>query len=166
MRFKVLVVPQAEFDAWVEAWRTPPTYDFDPSDAGGVAQVPPSFGVCLACHQINGTNAMIAPQGFGTNPVPNTGNPGPNLTLLACRDTIAAGLLENNAENLKTWLMHTDEVKQGVYMPNYYEAGDITEEQIDELVEYMQSLEPEGGCPPRPPLGGGEAGTPVALPQD
>jgi cytochrome c oxidase subunit 2 len=161
MRFKVLVVPQAEFDDWVEAWRTPPAYDHDPQDEGGVAQVPPSFGVCLACHQITGTNANIAPEGFGTNPVPNTGNPGPNLTLLACRDTIAAGLLVNNAENLKTWLMHTDEVKQGVYMPNYYEAGDITEEQIDEVVEYLMSLEPAGGCPPRPPLGG-VGGTPVA----
>lgn len=165
MRFKVLVVPPAEFDAWVQAWRTPPAYDADPSDAAGVAQVPSSFGVCLACHQVNGTNAVIAPQGFGTNPVPDTGNPGPNLTLLACRDTIAAGLLVNNAENLKTWLMRTDEVKEGVYMPNYYEDGAITEEQVDELVEYLMSLAPEGGCPPRPPLGGG-VGTPVAVSQE
>lgn len=162
MRFKVLVVPEPEFDAWVEAWRAPPTYDFDPSDAGGVAQVPPSFGVCLACHQINGTNANIAPQGLGTNPVPNTGNPGPNLTLLACRDTIAAGLLVNNEENLRTWLTRTDEVKEGTYMPNYYADGALTDEQVDELVEYLMNLEPEGGCPPRPSLGG-NAGTPAAI---
>jgi cytochrome c oxidase subunit 2 len=164
MRFKVLVVPEGEFDAWVEAWRTPPSYDADPDDEAGVAQVPPAFGVCLACHQINGTNATIAPQGFGTNPVPDTGNPGPNLTLLACRDTIGAGILVNNEENLRRWLTHTDEVKQGVYMPNYYAAGQLSDEQVDELVEYLMSLQPEDGCPPRPPVGG-DAATPVAVAQ-
>ena len=160
MRFKVIIMPPAEFDAWVEAWRSPPPVDGNPETAD-VVEVPPSFGVCLACHQVNGTNAMVAPQGFGTNPIPDTGNPGPNLSLLACRETVAAGLLVNNAENLKTWLMNTDEVKPGVYMPNYYEAGQITEEQVDELVDYMLSLQPEGGCPPRYPVGG--VATPAAV---
>lgn len=160
MRFKVLVVPEAEFDTWVEAWRTPPPDAI--SDTLDVVDTPLSFGVCLACHQIQGTNAMIALQGLGTNPVPNTGNPGPNLTLLACRDSIAAGLLVNNEENLRTWLTRTDEVKEGTYMPNYYADGAITDEQVDELVEYLMSLQPEGGCPPRPPLGG-NAGTPAAV---
>jgi cytochrome c oxidase subunit 2 len=166
MRFKILVVPPAEFDAWVEGWRAPPAGNVNDQ---GVVEVPAEFGVCLACHQINGTNANLADnvpglEGMASNPVPDTGNPGPNLTLLACRDTIAAGLLINNAENMKTWLTHTDEVKQGVYMPNYYADGDITEEQVDRLVEYLMSLEPEGGCPPRPPLGG--VGTPVAVAQE
>ena len=53
---------------------------------------------------------------------------GPNLTLLACRDTIGAGILENTPENLETWLKHTDEVKEGVYMPNYYKQG-LSDEQ-------------------------------------
>jgi cytochrome c oxidase subunit II len=152
MRFKVKIVPQEDFDAWVTAFRTPPTTDANPETAD-VVEVPASFGACLACHRVDGTNAQIAPQGIAANPgyvdaltqqvVPG---PGPNLTLLACRDTIAAGLLENNPENMERWLKQTDEVKEGVYMPNYYKLG-LTDEQIAELVTYLGSLVPADGCP-------------------
>jgi hypothetical protein len=82
--------------------------------------------------------------------------PGPNLTLLACRDTIAAGLLENTPENLERWLKRTEEVKEGVYMPNYYEQGSINDEQVTELVTYLESLKPADGCPGDDLLVGGE----------
>ena len=164
MRFKVKVVPQEEFDAWVEAWRSPPATDGNPETAD-VVEVPPAFGACLACHRISGTNAEFAPQGIGANPGfvdPDTGlptdesrGPGPNLTLFGCRDTIGAGILENTPANMDTWLRHTDTVKEGVYMPNYYERGQITDEQITELAEYLESLRPEGGCPGADlPIGG------------
>jgi cytochrome c oxidase subunit 2 len=152
MRFKVKVLPQEEFDAWVEAWRTPPATDGNPETAD-VVEVPPAFGACLACHNVSGTNAQVALAGIESNPgyvdpltqevVPG---PGPNLTLLACRDTIGAGILENTPENMETWLKRTDEVKEGVYMPNYYKQG-LTDEQVAELVEYLESLRPEDGCP-------------------
>ena len=71
MRFKVKVVPQEEFDAWVEAWRTPPTTDANPETAD-VVEAPAAFGACLACHRISGTNAQIA---AGTRPpTPATSN--------------------------------------------------------------------------------------------
>jgi hypothetical protein len=73
--------------------------------------------------------------------------PGPNLTLLACRDTIGAGILENNAHNLERWLKQTEQVKEGVYMPNYYTQGSINDDQVTELVEFLQSLKPADGCP-------------------
>jgi cytochrome c oxidase subunit II len=151
MRFKVLIVPPAEFDAWVAAMRTPPTTDANP-DTPEVAEAPGSFGTCLVCHNVNGTNAQIARAGLASNPYSN--NAGPNLTLLACRDTIAAGLLENTPQNLELWLKETDEVKDGSYMPNYYKAGQITDEQVAELVQYLTSLRPAGGCPTDPPVGG------------
>ena len=66
--------------------------------------------------------------------------------MLACRDTIGAGILENTPENLEKWLKHTDEVKEGVYMPNYYKQG-MTDEQITEVVNWLSSLKPAGGCP-------------------
>ena len=161
MRFKVKIVEPEAFDAWVEAWRTPPTTEGNPETAD-VVEVPAAFGACLACHRVNGTNAQIAPQGIAANPgyedpltreaVPG---PGPNLTLLACRDTIAAGLLENTPENMETWLKRTDEVKEGVYMPNYYDAGQIDDQQVAELTEYLESLKPAEGCPTDGlPLGG------------
>jgi cytochrome c oxidase subunit II len=147
MRFKVLVVPQEDFDAWVAAYQTAP-----PATDGDVARVPASYGVCLVCHNINGTNANIAKSGLASNPFGIQA--GPNLTMLACRDTIAAGLLENTPENMRLWLTNTDDVKDGVYMPNYYAAGQINDEQVDELVEYLGSLKPAGGCPKDPPVGG------------
>jgi cytochrome c oxidase subunit 2 len=149
MRFKVKVVPQEDFDAWVGAWRTPPATDGNPETAD-VVEAPPAFGACLACHRISGTNAQVAQQGIGSDPYGQ--GAGPNLTLFACRDTIGAGILKNTPENMETWLKHTDEVKEGVYMPNYYKQG-LSDEQIAELVQYLESLEPAGGCP--------EAGLPV-----
>jgi cytochrome c oxidase subunit 2 len=152
MRFKVKVLPQEEFDAWVEAWRTPPAVDGNPETAD-VMDAPAAFGACLVCHRVSGTNAQIAPQGIAANPgyvdplthepVPG---PGPNLTLIGCRDTIGAGILENTPQNMETWLKHTDEVKEGVYMPNYYKQG-LTDEQIAELVDYLEGLRPADGCP-------------------
>ena len=151
MRFKVKVVPQENFDAWVAAWRTPPV-DGNPETAD-VVDVPASFGACLACHRVNGTNAVIAGQGMPYTSGyrdPETQEivpgPGPNLTLMACRDTIGAGILENTPENLEKWLKHTDEVKEGVYMPNYYKQG-MTDEQITEVVDWLSNLKPAGGCP-------------------
>jgi cytochrome c1 len=72
--------------------------------------------------------------------------PGPNLTLVGCRDTIAAGLLKNTPANMETWLKHTDEVKEGVYMPNYYKQG-LTDEQVTEIVNYLERLKPGEGGP-------------------
>ena len=160
MRFKVKVVPQADFDAWVKAWRTPPAFDAKP-ETPGVAEAPKSFGVCLACHNINGTNAKIAKSGLTSNPYGI--GAGPNLTLLGCRDTIAAGLLVNTEANVETWLKHTDEVKAGVYMPNYYKQGEIDDAKVAELAKYLESLKPAGGCPAAQPVGGviAPAATPV-----
>ncbi|MCC7023391.1 MAG: cytochrome c oxidase subunit II [Thermomicrobiales bacterium] len=150
MRFKVKIVPQEEFDAWVAAWRTPPA-DQNP-DTPDVVDVPTAFGACLACHRVNGTTAQVAGQGMTAisgyrdadgKIVPG---PGPNLTLVGCRDTIAAGLLKNTPENMETWLKHTDEVKEGVYMPNYYKQG-LTDEQVTEIVNYLEGLKPAEGCP-------------------
>ena len=63
MRFKVKVVPEENFDAWVTAWRTPPTTDGNPETAD-VVEVPAAFGACLACHRVNGTNAAVALEGM------------------------------------------------------------------------------------------------------
>jgi cytochrome c oxidase subunit II len=171
MRFKVKVVPQEQFDAWVEAWRTPPV-DGN-TETADVIDTPASFGACLACHRINGTNATIAGEGMpylsgyieqplDTDEVDEdttedeetdltsyeiVAGPGPNLTLLGCRDTIGAGILDNTVENVETWLKHTEEVKEGVYMPNYYTQGTINDEQVTELANYLESLKPAGGCP-------------------
>jgi hypothetical protein len=41
-------------------------------------------------------------------------------------------------------------------MPNYYEQGSINDEQVAELVTYLQNLKPADGCPDEDLLVGGE----------
>lgn len=95
---------------------------------------------------------MAAQAGIAADPTSN--NAGPNLTLLACRDTLAAGLLENTPENLALWLLNPGLVKEGNYMhaldtgiKNQGEDGALTPETVTALVAYLESLKPDAGCP-------------------
>jgi cytochrome c oxidase subunit II len=83
---------------------------------------------CLACHTIRGHGAA--------------GITGPDLTHIGSRTTIAAGLLENNPEQLRRWLRDPGAVKPGNKMAVGYKANNITlndEEQVA-LVAYLDSL--------------------------
>lgn len=144
MRFEIKVVEEEQFGAWVAAWNTPPAFDADPSTTD-VAEAPAIFGACLACHSVNGTNAGVAAEGLTANPLSQ--GAGPNLTLLGCRDILAAGMLENTPENLYAWLDNPAEIKEGNYMATVIKDDTLTHEQIVELVDYLESLKPEGGCP-------------------
>jgi cytochrome c oxidase subunit 2 len=159
MRFVVKVQPQDQFDAWVQAYMAGSTAASAPYVPNGdVTQTPAEFGTCGMCHNIFGTQRAIAAQaGIGSDPT--SYGAGPNLSLFGCRDTIGAGVLENNAENLALWLSDPGLVKDGNYMHdlingnppmgvgNQGESNALTPEQIAVLVPYLLSLQPEGGCP-------------------
>jgi cytochrome c oxidase subunit 2 len=119
MRFRVIAQEPGEFEAWVEDQRR-----------AAAAPLPPEIettvtGTCLNCHSIGGVGESRG------------AFPAPDLTHLAGRETIAAGLLENNPEDLARWLADPPRVKPGSKMPDY----NLTEDQIDALVAYLQSLE-------------------------
>lgn len=78
---------------------------------------------CAECHTIRGTNA--------------TGVSGPDLTHLASRLTLAAGILENNRGNLGGWISNPQRIKPGNKMP----AVDMTGPQLQSLLAYLESLE-------------------------
>ncbi len=83
---------------------------------------------CLACHTIRGHNAM--------------GISGPDLTHVGSRTTIAAGLIENNPEQLRRWLRDPGSVKPGNKMAVGYKLQNIKlndEEQVA-LTAYLLSL--------------------------
>ncbi|HEU4451820.1 MAG TPA: cytochrome c oxidase subunit II [Longimicrobium sp.] len=86
-------------------------------------------GICAGCHYIEGTTAV--------------GRTGPALTHFGRRRTLAAGILENNAEHLHAWIANAPAVKPGSKMPQL--GGDIpnalTDEQIRYIVAYLQSLQ-------------------------
>ncbi len=78
---------------------------------------------CAACHTIRGTSATFA-------------STGPDLTHLARRSTIAAGILENNAENLSAWIDDPQAIKPGALM---IDTG-LSEQEIAYVVAYLQTL--------------------------
>jgi cytochrome c oxidase subunit 2 len=97
---------------------------------------------CIVCHTIRGH------EGIGVT--------APNLTHVGARTTIAAGLLENNPEQLARWIHHPDQVKPGNKMYNgvggmagYMKRDDkgnmvpnitLTDENVTALVAYLSSL--------------------------
>lgn len=121
MRFRVMVKPQAEYDAWVATRKTPVKVDALSAEAARGWKVFNDKG-CIACHAVDGTNAK--------------GTVGPNLTGVGSRSTIAAGVLENTTEHLQQWLRNPQEVKPRALMPNL----GLNQEQLDALTAFLQSL--------------------------
>lgn len=80
-------------------------------------------GACAGCHVIDGTAATF-------------GKTGPNLTHLARRGTIAAGILPNNAENLYHWIDDPQRIKPGAKMPDL----GLSPDEIRYIVAYLQTL--------------------------
>lgn len=77
---------------------------------------------CAGCHAIRGTAAM--------------GTLGPDLTHLAGRRTIA-GVLDNDADNLRAFVADPHPFKPGVSMP----PAELSDDEIDAVVEYLMGLE-------------------------
>ncbi|REK11852.1 MAG: cytochrome c oxidase subunit II [Actinobacteria bacterium] len=78
---------------------------------------------CADCHSIRGT--------------PASGDEGPDLTHLASRYTLGAGVLDNNTENLADWISSPQDHKPGIDM----EDVELTEAELEALVAYLETLE-------------------------
>jgi cytochrome c oxidase subunit 2 len=77
---------------------------------------------CGNCHRISGTQAK--------------GIVGPDLTHLGSRQTLLAGLLENNIQNLENWIRDPQRIKPGAYMPDFH-LDDTT---VKSIAAYLNSL--------------------------
>lgn len=120
MAFVVVADPPARYRAWAAAQRAdaPP-----PPAAGAVHEGEAVFATtCGSCHAVRGTDAL--------------GRLGPDLTHLASRMTIAAGLLDNTRANLIPWVRDAQAMKPGVLMP----VMDLKQRDIDHVVAYLQTL--------------------------
>jgi cytochrome c oxidase subunit 2 len=107
-------------------------------DAANGAKLVIGAGTCLGCHSIKGNPMMI-------------GVVGPNLTHIATRTTIAAGLYPNDPQHLARWIKNARVMKPGVAMPTLG-AGEydpvlkaktpmnLTDQQIADIVAYLQTL--------------------------
>jgi cytochrome c oxidase subunit 2 len=60
----------------------------------------------------------------------------PDLTHVASRQQLAAGILENNPVNMRRWLKNPQHIKPGALMPDF----NFTDQELDEHGEYLETL--------------------------
>ncbi|MEF2550363.1 cytochrome c oxidase subunit II [Aurantimonas sp. A2-1-M11] len=118
MGLRVVVVPQAEYDAHVAAMARPAAVTDHPGRTLFLKNG------CGACHAVRGTKA--------------NGRVGPDLTHVAARRTIAAGLLPTSEANIARFIHSTDHVKPGVEMPSF---GVLPDTEIAVMAQWLGSLE-------------------------
>lgn len=117
MAFTVIAMPPADYAAWLER------------EAAPAAQGLPGEGEflragCGACHTVRGT--------------PAEGTAGPDLTHVASRQTIGAGILATNPENFRAWLARHREIKPGNLMPEY---DFLSPAEREAIATYLEALE-------------------------
>jgi cytochrome c oxidase subunit 2 len=121
MRFIVVAEAPEKFAAWQQAQLQPAPAPVDPVASKGLAIF--QGASCMNCHAING--------------VPGAGaRIGPDLTHLASRRQLGAGIEENTPANLRAWLKNPLAVKPGVLMPDYH----FDDEQLTQLGTYFETL--------------------------
>jgi cytochrome c oxidase subunit 2 len=120
MAFFVVAEPPDRFQGWLENEAAPAA----PPDGQAVeGQEVFLTSTCVGCHTIRGTEAAA--------------RLGPDLTHLAARETIAAGILPNTRENLARWITDPQSIKPGAIMPPTQLSG----EELEALLDYLESLE-------------------------
>ncbi len=118
MAMRVVAESPARFAAWQDGQRREAAVD-TATLAGRRAFV---GAACSLCHAIRGTNAA--------------GRVGPDLTHLASRQTIAAGLLRNTRGNLAGWIANTQTLKPGTAMPTV----PLSPAQLTAITDYLETL--------------------------
>lgn len=120
MLVRAIAMAPAEYNAWLTA-NTQPAAAPSGGNAAHGAQL---FAqrTCISCHAIAGTAAQALA--------------GPNLTHVASRQIIGAGVLDNNPENMARWLRNPQEVKPGNHMPSVR----LSEDEVRDLTAYMETL--------------------------
>jgi len=121
MALQVVAEPPAQFEAWRRAQLEPARTPDTPERQRG-QQVFTGLP-CALCHTIRGTSAG--------------GRTAPDLTHLATRRTIAAGVLPNTRGHLAGWILDAQGVKPGAAMP----PNVIPPDDLQSLLDYLGNLE-------------------------
>jgi cytochrome c oxidase subunit II len=123
VKFVEAVSPDA-FDTWVQQQQQPPVG----ADPAGVEEGQRLFFAtgCADCHAVRGTAAI--------------GVIGPDLSHLASRRTIAAGIRPNTRDELEQLILDPWGVKPGNPMP----PTALSEEEVEALLDYLETLSADG----------------------
>jgi cytochrome c oxidase subunit 2 len=143
MRFRVTVLSEEDYQDWVREYSPPPA--LTPRAQQGQTL----FSIhCSLCHTISGPEiesvAKARLDQFLTGEE-NAAVPGPNLTDLRTRNTLAAGIIDLSVENLRAWIKNPGDVKPGNLMYQnavLYDEGDaaLSNAEIDALIDYLLNL--------------------------
>lgn len=118
MRVQVIAETPDVFNAWAQAQSQPVTATGSPGETVFLQNT------CVACHAIRGLSGA-------------TGGVGPDLTHLASRTTLGAGVIDNTPQNLKAWIANPQAIKPGVLMPAFQTLCDTD---LSALVDYLENL--------------------------
>src|SRR6516162_22373 len=121
MRILVVAEGPAQFEQWQQTQLRPAQAPTSSAAVKGLEVFRTS--TCINCHAINGVagaNSRVAP----------------DLTHVASRRQLAAGILENTPANLRLWLKSPQHIKPGALMPDFF----FSDEQLDQLNEYLSTL--------------------------
>ncbi|MEO1910208.1 MAG: c-type cytochrome [Paracoccus sp. (in: a-proteobacteria)] len=122
MAFETVVMAPDAFATWLEEQAAPASAPQGAVESRGQAIFRDEG--CGACHAIRGTAFA--------------GSVGPDLTHLASRMSLAAGIMEVEREDLMDWIAHTGDIKPEVAMPAY---DWLEADELSALAAYLESLE-------------------------
>ncbi len=123
MLLRVRVQTPERFREWLEEQKKPAD---EPKDADAPEYRGKALFLgqtCKDCHRIRGTTAL--------------GTVAPDLTHLASRETLAAGMVPLNREELRKWITDPQKVKPGCLMPAF---GLLGKESVGRITDYLMSL--------------------------
>jgi cytochrome c oxidase subunit II len=119
MGLEVVAESSADFEHWRQLQLSPAATPTNPAQSRGRELV--EFR-CGLCHQVRGTTAGA--------------RAAPDLTHVAGRRTLAAGVVPNNAGTLSGWIENPQGFKPGSLMPNQNLSG----QQLSDVVAYLETL--------------------------
>ncbi len=117
MRILVIADPPDRYGAWEQEQLRSSQAPVSPAAERGRRLI--ESLTCVNCHSF--TNG------------PSSLQPGPNLTHVASRRTLGAGVVDNTPENLALWLRSPQTLKPGNLMPNMQ----LSRDQVIDLTAYL-----------------------------
>jgi cytochrome c oxidase subunit 2 len=116
MRIRVTVHSPEGYRRWMQQQLEPRVRPVDIDGAAEYRSRP-----CASCHTLQGVSSADI---------------GPDLTHIATRETLAAGVLQNDLANLTRWLKNAQAVKPGCHMPNLQ----LKHDQAYHLARYLDGV--------------------------
>jgi cytochrome c oxidase subunit II len=120
MGFEVYAEPPRRFRAWLANMAAPAPAPTGADAKRGEREF--MANACASCHTIRGT--------------PANGTVGPDLTHLASRSSLAAGVIPNTPVELLRWIENPQSIKPGDKMPGL----ELSSAQFSSIVSYLSEL--------------------------